>query len=228
MKKFEYMIQPEELKTNARVAFAGGKGNEVWEMLMASTLGNLSKVQQLLKSEPSLANCEWGYFTPLHFAVREGHTDIVKLLLDYGADATVKNLSWQDSPTTKARDRGHKTISDLLQNHLTSKFQSSPAGAEICHLIKERKISQVMELLRKTPALLHSSDDRGNTPLHWAVMTRQLELIDQLFDLGADAQAKRADGSTPVQVAIQGDYWYRSSRDLESSAIRNPCLSQGI
>ena len=67
--------------------------------------------------------------------------------------------------------------------------------------------------LAATPALIGAADAFGNNALHWAALTRNVELIDRLHEAGADIDACRADGRTPALVAVDGDYWYSKVRD---------------
>jgi ankyrin repeat protein len=199
-----------------------GLANNVWSMLVACKTGEMSIVQALLNDEPTLANCSWGYFTPIHFAVREGHTEIVRLLLEYKADATIKSgLSWQDTPLQKALDRGLENTSSLLQNHLHHSLNSNSIGTIIATLIKEHKICKLKTLIEENPDAIHASDEQGNTALHWAVLTRKVNLIDLLIEKGANLEAKRADGSKAIHLAMEGDYFYRPNRDLPKESIQN-------
>ena len=43
-------------------------------------------------ADPNLV--DWQKFTPLHFAVSRGHRACVKELLEAGADANARTLSW--------------------------------------------------------------------------------------------------------------------------------------
>src|SRR6516162_2191658 len=59
-------------------------------MVAACTSGDEATVRELLRETPSLARQVLvGPVAPLHYAVREGHADIVQLLLEHGADAQV-------------------------------------------------------------------------------------------------------------------------------------------
>ena len=82
-------------------------------------------------------------------------------------------------------------------------------------------MSRIDSLLEESPDLVRAADSLGNNALHWTALTRQLDLIDCFHELGADIDARRADGRTPLQVALDGDYWYRS-RDLPQDAIDDP------
>src|SRR5262249_2978157 len=54
---------------------------------------------------------------------------------------------------------------------------------------------------------------RGNKPIHWATMTRQLDVMDELLARGADLNARRQDGARPLQLT-NGDYHFRGWRDV--------------
>ena len=70
------------------------------------------------------------------------------------------------------------------------------------------------------PGLIHAADALGNGPLHWAVLTRQNDLVDFFVSRGADFEARRADGQTPLLVSLNGDYWFRT-RDLPAEALQD-------
>jgi ankyrin repeat protein len=191
------------------------------KMIVNAHLGDTSALKELLSQDPGLVNSSWGYFTPIHFAVRSGHIDSVRLLLEHGADVTKNPIGWSDDPLTKAKDRGYEEIVDILEQHLARNFKVSPVGSKLANLIKKGQKEEILRELDNSPEMIHSGDERGNTPLHWAVLTRDLQLIDSLIHRGADLCASRMDGATPLQVAIEGDYWFRSNRDLTQKALRN-------
>jgi ankyrin repeat protein len=77
--------------------------------------------------------------------------------------------------------------------------------------------------------LARASDALGNNPLHWSVMTRQLALIDRFVNLGTPMEAQRADGQTPVLLAVNGatDYWFRTTRGRSHPSLRNTSVLVG-
>ena len=156
------------------------------------------------------------------FCCQGRHTDIVGILLQYGADATAKfGLSWQDTPLQKAIDRGQHDMISILQSHLQSTLHSNSLGESMAALIKERNEDEIKRWIDENPDAINLSDERGNSPLHWAVMTRQIKLIDFFIQKGVDLEAERADGCKAVHLAMEGDYFYRSNRNLPAESIQN-------
>src|SRR5262249_26253815 len=94
-----------------------------------------------------------------------------------------------------------------------------PEVSEVVDAIKARDLPRLRSLLEKQPHLLHAADEHGSQPIHWASMTRQIEIIDYLLERGADINADRPDGTRPIHLT-NGDYHYRGWRDLPSSALQ--------
>ena len=116
------MIQPVELRETAPKKLRNGGAStttEVWDMLVASRSGDLDRVKALVSANPALVQCEFNYTPPLHFAVREGHVDLTRYLLEHGAlDPKYRTYPFLDTLPVMAQDRGYDAISRLLEEHL--------------------------------------------------------------------------------------------------------------
>jgi ankyrin repeat protein len=209
--KIQRMIRPEALKKNERLVWATGTGADAWDFFCACIAGDLAAVKRLLAKDPSLARTHYAYRTPIYFAVRENQVDVAAFLLDYGANPLA--LAVNDSLLQVARDRGYTEMENLLAAKYASLHGASAKGEALATAIRGRDLAKVKSLLDATPELLHAGDERGNRPVHWAVMTRQLDVIDELLGRGADINARRPDGARPIQLT-NGDYHYRGWRDV--------------
>jgi uncharacterized protein len=176
-------------------------------------------VQRLVGENPALVRCQYVYRTPLYFAVRENRLDIAAFLLDRGADPF--GLAVNDSLLDIARTRGHSEMETLLEARYAALHGASAQGEAVAAAIRERKADDVRRLLTDAPELLRAGDRRSNQPIHWAAMTRQIDLIDELLARGADIDARRHDGARPIQLA-GGDYQYRGWRDVPKSVATTP------
>jgi ankyrin repeat protein len=213
------MIQPEELKQNKPLVWSTGSGTDVWELFCAAIKGDLETLKQLVHKDPSLVRCHYDYRTPLYFAVRENQLDVARFLLDHGTDPL--GLAVNDSLLDITRDRGYVEMEKLLEAKLASLHGASPKGEPIAAAIRERDHTKLQSLLEAEPELLHAGDGRGNQPIHWAVMTRQIDLIDALLARRANIDARRQDGARPIHLS-NGDYSYRGWRDVPKDTVATP------
>jgi ankyrin repeat protein len=213
------MYQPAELKRDTPLTWSTGTGTDVWALFCACVDGDLETVKRLLSQDPSLARCQYHYRKPLYFAVRENRLEVADYLLDRDPDPT--GLAFNDSLLEIARDRGYDAMRRLLEAKLSGVHGASSEGEPVAAAIRAYDLPQVRRLLDASPDRVRAGDARGNQPIHWAAMTRQIELIDELLARGADIDAKRIDGARPIQLA-NGDYHYRGWRDVPKDHPTTP------
>src|SRR5688572_24024668 len=199
------MTQPDALKKSEPLIWSAGKGTDVWDLFCACIQGNLATVQRLVGNDPALVRCHYNYRKPLYFAVRENQLGVAEFLLDRDPDPI--GLAVNDSLLDIARDRGHAAMQQLLESKLFARHNISMRGEPVAAAIRQRDRSKVGALLDATPDLLHAGDQRSNQPIHWAVMTRQPDVMDELLQRGANLNARRCDGARPIHLT-NGDYHY--------------------
>jgi ankyrin repeat protein len=218
------MTQPEAMKTNAYMSgVAKVNGHDAWALFKACAAGDMPKVKALLAKDRRLANAWFSYQLPVQVAVRAGYAEIVKLLLDQGAEP----VAW-DQLLLAARERGHGRVEGVLQRAMSKRFNYSPEFDELKEAIIARDSRKIGAVLRRQPNLARASDARGNNALHWSVITRQLGLIERFATLGTPIDAERADGQTPVLIAVNGGCnSYRAARDPSHPSIRNRFVMVG-
>ena len=204
------MTQPDPLKKDESLLWSTGRGIDVWALFCACIADDLLAVQSLIAKDATLIRTHFHYRTPIYFAVRENSLKVAAWLLEHGADPL--SLAVNDSLLEITQDRSYSEMEKLLLAHTRSQ-NTSPQGEAVGAAARAQDIPSVLKLIDEHPALLHAGDSRGNQPIHWATMTRQLDLIDALLARGADINAKRFDGARPVQLA-NGDYHFRGWRDV--------------
>lgn len=211
------MTQPAALNTEDYLPWSRGRGVDVWAMIVASSTGDLDTIKKLVARDPGLLRCSFEYFSPLRFAVRENQRAVVEYLLDRGLSPLEE---FGDSLLTMARDREYIDLANLLERLLRERHHIMPQGEEISEAIKSRDLSLLRGMIDAYPSLVHAADKRGNQPIHWAVLTRQIDMIDYLLARGANIEAVRPDGAKPIDLTA-GDYHYRAwYRDLPPTGLR--------
>lgn len=115
------MLQPIELKLDLPIKLSNGlvsTTTKVWNILVASRRGDLETIKGMADEIRELLYAQYNYTPPIHFAVREGHHDLVKYLLEQGAhDPKYKIYPFQESLQTVANDRGYNDIESLLNEY---------------------------------------------------------------------------------------------------------------
>ena len=210
------MIQPDALTQDTPWLWSPGRGSDVWAMFLACEAGDLAAVERLVDEDPSLIRSHYEYRTPLSFAVRNNRLEVAEFLVDRGA----LGVSLGDR-LEMARDRGFTEMERLLERKLAARYGASSRGEEIAAAIRGYQPDRVRALLDAAPDLLHAGDRSSNQPIHWATMTRQLPLIDELAARGADLDARRGDGARPIHL-VNGDYDYRGWRDVPAHVTTTP------
>src|SRR5215472_11155954 len=152
------MIRPRDLKDD-----------DVWAILRAARDGDRGQVKELLTRRPDLARAEYNYTPPIHFAVREGHLEIVRFLVEHGADvSSYRTYAFLDSLLTMAEDREYREIVTFLLELAAKRFPVVEGLDEFLEVVKRADIDRVRQMLIENPQLARASDDTGDTALHRA------------------------------------------------------------
>jgi FOG: Ankyrin repeat len=149
--------------------------------------GNTARVRELLdpvsvpaETRLALVNQKDNHgWTPLHCAARNGHADIVRMLLNaVPEDARLALVNQQNN------------------NGETLLFYAAFSGqAEIARML----LDAVPEVARLT--LVNQKDNYGWTPLHCAAYNGKIEIAQMLTADGACLDDQNNQGKTPAQVA---------------------------
>jgi ankyrin repeat protein len=179
------MIKPTDIEADA------------WAVITAAADGNATAMRRLLDRDPSFSRKGYFYTPPIHFAVREGHPEIVKMLLDAGAD-TEWNGHYGESLIDMAKERGYDRVASLLEQTRDRRGRTPAAETREDHPIhlaaEKGDIRRVRGLLDAEPALINRGDRAGGTPLHRAVLGRAPAVIKFLLDRGANIHAIHGTG----------------------------------
>ena len=189
---------------------------DIWSMLCAALTGDIDRVRVLAAREPNLVRAEYWYTQPLHFAVREGHADCVRALLDLGADPSYRRYAHEPLATV-ARDRGHQSVARIIEDARAA-LGLGGEPHDVHTAATAGDVDRLRALIDANRSLLDRGDDEGFTPLHRAVEAGQAECATLLLELGAPPDAIQAGGG-----GNRPDAWYRPAgqRPIDLALKRN-------
>src|SRR5258705_8663991 len=197
------MIQPQEMKLNLPMVVANNvvsTTTKVWNILVASRNGNLEEVKHLVNECPELIYAQYNYTPPIHFAVREGHLELVKYLLDNGAhDPKYRSYPFSEYLQTIAQERNYNEITLLLEQYADDpskqKFKGdngeihynrSELQLEFQEAVNKSSFSKTEKILKDHPEF--TKDETyfwGEGILVFAAKENNRKMIDLLMSYGA-------------------------------------------
>ncbi|MCY3883938.1 MAG: ankyrin repeat domain-containing protein [Gammaproteobacteria bacterium] len=218
------LVRPYEMRPGQMDWRGHWSTDDIWDMLVASRAGNLQRVRELLDKDSSLVHADYWYVPPIQFAVREGHLDVVKILVESGADTSHRSLDGRESLMDFAQDRGHSQVVDYLQDINPRMFSKDQ---DIHKAIKSKDFGRTQELLKADRQLVNSPGALGRTPLHYAVEVEGLELVRYLVTNGADIDAHGfssddrlgGHGFRPITLALWHHPYWRQRNNYEIARL---------
>ena len=166
---------------------------------------NIPEIKRLLALCNNPNEVDFYYRTPLHYAASRGSVEALSLLLKAGAMVDVQDFN-EMFPLSLS----------IYGNHFEAVKVLVKAGAKInkpgfskltaLHMaLEDDKNSQIPLHLIQAGANVNTEDVNGNTPLHYAVEIKSIEIVKAIIKAGADLEAENNTRSTPLMIAIAGD-----------------------
>jgi hypothetical protein len=104
--------------------------------------------------------------TPLHWAARNGHIEIARLLLQNGADVNAKDTSWDRTPLHWAAIHGHVDILHLLVENGADLEAQDDGGSRALHWAAYfGRLPLIQELISRYHVDINARDNDGRTAL---------------------------------------------------------------
>jgi ankyrin repeat protein len=194
--------------------------------------GDLEEVREMLRLRPELVNLNLSGFHDhaLHYAVLERRPEMVRLLLEHGADT---GESTPDGALHMAAERGYTEIVEVMRKEAPPKSEAEAEQPAIdispmTEALRRGDETAMIAFLESHPELVnqHSPRDRA-TPLHWASAFLMERLAAWLLNHDADVNALSINSNTPLDIAGCGRGWGKTGTAEQVKTIAELLLANG-
>lgn len=140
--------------------------------------------------------------TPLHWAIREGHLSMVVLLMQYGADPNVRDAEGCAAIHVAVQcDRNNITAYLIAKGIDPDLYDANGKTPLMLSSWRCFGIDPTRMLISLGATINLQDRSQRNTPLHFAAMSSNSNVITTLLNSGADVDAKNVNGETPLDIA---------------------------
>ena len=168
--------------------------------LYYASLCGLSGLANYICTHGEDVNVESGnHGTPLRAASYSGHIDVVRVLLDHGAN--VNTIDKKKTPLYSAYRGGYLKIMRLLLEHGSDADVWYDSTDLVLHYASINGQAEVVQLLLRHNANVNARGFLGWTPLHKASNGGHTKVVRLLLDHGADINALSMGHNTSLCLA---------------------------
>ena len=194
----------------------------------AAANGDLETVKKILEGDPSLVNQDDQYeWRPIFHAGLRRHYDVVKYLIDSGADLAAHD-GYVIHYAGQVRD--NKEIISLLVTYGALDAHTQPSGElarQFIYAVFLANVERVNAMIRDDSELVQERYARGDTALHHAARNGDLEIVKQLVSNSADVNATTDNNHFPLYCAAGHGHVETTQYLVENGADLRAKLSDG-
>lgn len=194
----------------------------------AAASGDLDLVKKIVEQEPLSVNQDDQYeWRPIFHAGLRRHYDVVKYLIDAGADLAAHD-GYVIHYAGEVPD--NKEVVSLLVAYGGLDAHAKPlseTARQFIYAVFLANVKRVSAMLRDNAKLVQERYARGDTALHHATRNGDLEIVEQLVSSGADVNVTSEHGHFPLYCAAGHGHVETTRYLVEYGADLKARLSDG-
>ena len=138
--------------------------------------------------------------TPLHVALRQGHVEVIRVLLEHGANAEARDKHNRTPLLWASRFRHVDLAQVLLEHGADTEARDGDNRTSLLWASQDGQV-ELARVLFKHGADTEARDEDDYSPLERATQKGHVELVQALLEHGADLSAQNKRGHTPLHWA---------------------------
>ena len=145
-------------------------------------------------------------FSALHWAALDDFQDMVRILVQHGADVNIRNAR-QETPVVWAVNKGHLSMLKLLEQLGGNLAAVDAKGYMLTHHCAQSGHVIILSYLARKGIEIDVQDNKGRTPLHWACYMNEPVMVQWLVSRGASIDKLDSEQCYPLHWAtIKGNH----------------------
>ena len=140
----------------------------------------------------------------LHKAVEQNRIEMVKWLIENGAEVNAKNTDHR-TPLHHASNSGlFEVVQYLIENgaNVNAKDKDDLTPLHDASLNPTNKSTKILKYLLENGAQIDAKTKSGWTPLHYATAYGQLDIVQYLIAEGCQIEVKTTSGQIPLHFSV--------------------------
>ena len=162
---------------------------------------HLDTVQILYDNGANVNIVDSNNITPINVAAQLKSPEILRKLLEFGADPEIASLDLSETPLFTAVGFDNlECVQALIESNVDINARSSKNETPL-HVACKHGFFDVAKLLIDNNAEINPQNNEKITPLHFATLQKNKELVQYLLDHGADPLMRNDSGKSPFSMA---------------------------
>ncbi|KAM7180292.1 ankyrin repeat, SAM and basic leucine zipper domain-containing protein 1 isoform 2-T2 [Macrochelys suwanniensis] len=170
----------------------------------ALTSGDVSMIEELLNSGVNVESSFQFGWTPLMYAASVANVELVRILLDRGANASFDKDQYTvlmaACTASASEEQILKTVELLLSRNANPTVACRKQMTPLMYAAREGH-PRIVALLVGSGSQINAQDENGYTALTWASHQGHKKVVLKLLELGADKTLQTKDGKTAGEIA---------------------------
>ena len=196
-----YMAEKEIIKL---IRNAGGnplsrdkQGNTPFSIVLKK---DIEVIREVLGNNYTITDSDGN--TPVHIVVKaNGSDELLQLLIDEGYPVDTRNADGYTALNYAIENNDVKTANVLLENGANPFQMIDKKGKNGISIALDKKNKAMISNIVKYAGKM--SDMQGNTILHYAAKTSEVEMVKTLISYGIDKSVKNVSGDTAYTIAVR-------------------------
>ena len=169
-------------------------------------------------------NDDW---TPLRWAVCENKYDIVKLLIEFGADPFITDNDGKTPLDICQNDDIRSLLEKYMEEYHSiqekiKRNEPSIFDIDLLDFAYYNNLIEVKKCVYSGKFDINVQDDKGYTPLMYAITNHNLQMVEFLVEQGADINLNNNEGDSPLKIA------YKFSRDIAEYLFEKGAIDKNV